>query len=333
MRVVVTQAGTVHTADYPDPELLPGHILVQTRCSAISPGTEMTAQRRKPEHPVVLGYSAMGVVQEVGEGVRHIQKGQRVACYGGPYVRHAETLLVPKHLAVPLEDHVDSGEAAFVGLGAIAIHALRQAGLQFGETVVVVGLGIVGQLVCQIANAASYRVIGFDLIESRCAKWESSGSAKACRSLQEVEAAVREATHNAGADAVIVCAGSKERGLIDSGLDWLRDRGSLVVVGDLKLEFDRERMFRKEAKLLISRAGGPGRYDRSYEKDGVDYPIGFVRWTEGRNMQEYVRLLSEGRLHVGSLITGRYPLHRIAEAYEQYAHCPQETLGLLVDYS
>jgi threonine dehydrogenase-like Zn-dependent dehydrogenase len=239
---------------------------------------------------------------------------------------------VPKNLVVTLPDKCDSKEAAFVGIGAIAIHALRQADLRFGESVVVVGLGILGQIAAQIADASGYRVIGFDLLAERCAKLSETCAAQACGREQDVREAIDSISSQQGADAVIVCASGANSGIIDQALRWIRDRGTIVIVGDVKTDFDRELMFSKEARVFISRAGGPGRYDDSYERKGVDYPIGYVRWTEGRNMAEFIRLLEEKRISIQALISHEMNLTTLAEAYEMLGKSPRDVLGVIVDY-
>jgi len=255
-----------------------------------------------------------------------------VACYGAPYVMHAEKLSAPKNLVTSIPDDVSEKDASFVGHGTIAIHGLRQAGLQFGETVVVVGLGIIGQIMCQIANAASYNVIGYDLLKDRCLHLEREGI-KYAHSIEVLEKSLEDLTNNQGVDAVILCAGGSNGELINNSLKWIRDRGKVIIVGDMNMNFSRERMFQKEAQMLISRAGGPGRYDASYEWESVDYPIGYVRWTEGRNMAEYIRLLSEGRVNIGPLITGSVPIDQAQDAYQAYSKYPGKTMGMLLQYT
>lgn len=334
MRIVTTQRGVIQTQTVQDPSCEDGHVVVDTVYSAISPGTEISAINRSKEieDSIVLGYSAAGIVKEVGAGVEHVRVGQRVACYGGPYVRHAEQIVVPRNLIVPVPDHVDLREASFVAHGAIAIHALRQSDLRFGETAVVVGLGILGQLLCQLANAAGFRVIGFDLMQERCEQLRASGAGTACVNAEELAEAIRERSDVAGADAVFICAGGKAGGLIDQALEWLRDRGKVVIVGDVKTEFNRNKLFAKEAQVIISRAGGPGRYDAVYEHGGVDYPIGYVRWTEGRNMGEYIRMLAEGRVSVGSMITSSVSVDEAARVYGQLMGDPGSQLGVVFSY-
>ncbi|KRF08070.1 alcohol dehydrogenase [Paenibacillus sp. Soil766] len=332
MKAVIAREGSVDIIDLEEPTLEANYVLVETAFSAISPGTEMLLKDMRSNEPISLGYSAMGQVREVGTGISHVKKGDRVACYGSPFVRHAELLKVPKHLVVPLPEQVDAHEAAHVGLGAIAIHALRQADLRFGESVLVVGLGILGQIVCQIAEASANIVIGMDRVAERAEKLTASGSRFVFDGEEDMVRNLPDITGGAGVDAVILCVGGGNSGMIDKALGWIRDKGKVVIVGDVSMAFNRELMFQKEAQILISRAGGPGRYLEDYERKGIDYPIGLVRWTEGRNMAEYIRLLAEGKLSIAPLISHILPLARIREAYDLYLEAPQQVLGVVVRY-
>ncbi|MFF2157653.1 zinc-binding alcohol dehydrogenase [Paenibacillus chitinolyticus] len=329
MKCVAAQHGKIVLRELEEPPLLPGHILIRTEYSAISPGTELSMLRRSGETPVELGYSAVGIVMRAGEGVRGLEPGQRVACYGAPYVRHAETLAVPANLAAPVPDHVRPEEAAFAGLGAIAIHALRTADLRFGESVVVVGLGILGNLTAQIASAAAIRTAGLDLDAGRAERLRMDG-VEGFADADELEAQLARVTGGLGADSVLLCVGGDGEPLINRAFGWLRDRGSVVLVGDVSAHFSRGQMFGKEARVLISRAGGPGRYDPMYERDNRDYPVGYVRWTEGRNTAEYIRLLAEGRISAAPLLTS-LPFGRAAEAYESFRGS-EPALGVLLRY-
>lgn len=332
MITVIAQEGEIKTVDRPKPQIEPNFVLVETAYSAISPGTEMGMKKKTGANPVKLGYSASGTVAEVGEGVLHVRPGDKVACYGAPFVHHAGFLLVPKHLVTRVPEVVPLEEAAYAGLGAIAIHALRQADLHFGENVVVAGLGALGQIVCQIAEAASFHVIGHDLIPFRCDKLREAGVGPVFHSPEEMEKHIDEQTNGVGVDAVVLCASGHLPELINASLRWIRDRGKIIIVGDLKMDFDRELMFGKEAQVLISRAGGPGRYDRQYEVAGTDYPIGYVRWTEGRNVAEFVRLLAANKLQVGSLISQIVPVEEAGRAYDRFAELPERTIGVVFEY-
>ncbi|MNC25676.1 putative L-galactonate oxidoreductase [compost metagenome] len=251
-----------------------------------------------------------------------------------PYVRHAEVISVPTNLVTKVPHHVKPEEAAFTGLGAIAIHALRIADVRFGDKVLVVGLGILGNLVAQIASAAACQTAAYDLSEERVQLLQGQmGIGPGFSSEEEVERFVLDETGGAGFDFILLCAGGPGKALINKSLEWLRDLGKIVIVGDLSMEFSRDLMFRKEAQILISRAGGPGRYDRRYEQDNLDYPIGFVRWTEGRNMDEYVRLLAEKRITVSPAITHRFALEEASAAYGIYQSGPsQGALATLIKY-
>lgn len=330
MKAVVAQLGKVTVADIERPSLPAGHVRIRTEYSAISPGTEMSIIKNSKEQQIVIGYSAVGLIAELGEQVTGLSVGQRVACYGAPYVRHAEELVVPSNLTAVVPEHVSPEEAAFAGLGAIAIHALRVADLRFGESAVVVGLGILGQIIAQISSAAANQVLGFDLNKDRVHQMRRHTN-HVYDNQEALEEQILTITGDYGADSVILCAGGPGEALINSSLKWIRDKGKVVVVGDLTMNFSRELMFGKEAQVLISRAGGPGRYDKGYEFENKDYPIGFVRWTEGRNVAEYIRLLAEQRISIQPLISRIVPLDRAADAYDQYG--PSSTImGTVLKY-
>ncbi|WP_229757636.1 zinc-dependent alcohol dehydrogenase [Paenibacillus marchantiophytorum] len=325
MRAVKGINGSAQLLELPPPEMIPQFVKVKTEYSVVSVGTELMMIQNSGD--ANLGYSASGIVEEVGEGVTHVVPGQKVACYGVP--AHREFLLVPKHLVTSIPEGVTLQEAAFVGIGAIAIHALRQASLSFGEAMIIAGLGILGQVIARIAHAASYRVIGLELMEERCRALEAIG-AKACRSQDELRRLVESDPSWLGADAVMLCASSRKHSMVDDAIGWLRDRGRVVIVGDTGTEFDRDLLFMKEASVHISRAGGPGRYEHTYEQQGVDYPLGYVRWTEGRNMGEFLRLIAEKRIDMQSLITNECALDELPSMYQSCLEKPQQSMGIVV---
>jgi NADPH2:quinone reductase len=333
LRALAAQNGSIIIREEEMPQIGDETVLIRTAYSTISPGTELTSVSRSGDRPAAIGYSAAGIVVQAGDKVkRELPIGQRVACYGGPYVRHAEYLAVHKHLVVPVPDHVKLEYASSVGLGGIAIHAVRQANLQFGETAVIVGLGIIGQLVARICRAACYRVIACDLVPARRQALAGIDGIHVCASPEDVQQAVADASSRLGADAVILCASGKQKELIDGSFDWIRDRGKIVIVGDLQMEFTRAKMFKKEAQVLISRAAGAGRYDSNYEALGFDYPVGYARWTEGRNLVEYIRLLSEGHLDISQVLTSHVALEDAHSVYAQYKNDPTSLLGAVIDY-
>lgn len=310
------------------PDVPDTYLLVQPDYSALSTGTELMLIRNKAT--TLLGNSGTGIVKQVGKEVTEASVGQRVALYG--VFAHAEYVLVPKHLAAPVPDHVDPIEAAFAGVATIAIQALRQADLRFGESLVVAGLGILGQLIAQIAHASEIQVFALDLLPERCDLLAKVGAGFVANSIDDLQRTVKLNTGGQGADCVMICASSKTDRMIDTGLEWLRDRGKIVIVGDTNTTFERNALFAKEATITISRAGGPGRGDPNYEKNGIDYPYGYTRWTEGRNLAEFVRLLAEGRLQIKPLITHQYSFREIEAAYRQSIDFPRNTLGVIIRY-
>jgi threonine dehydrogenase-like Zn-dependent dehydrogenase len=309
----------------------PSYILVKTLYSVISPGTELTILSNSENKRVHLGYSAMGEVVECGSEITDVKKGDLVACYGAPYVHHDEYLVVPKTLYARVPESVDPKEAALGGIGAIAIHALRIADLQFGETAVIVGLGVLGQLIAKIANAAAYNVIAYDLHQSRVEMLQDD-NIKSFSSIEEMEAAIQMETKSRGADAVLLCAGGKRSPLTHECLKWIRNKGKAVIVGDIEPDFPRDLMFAKEAQLLISRAGGPGRYDKVYEKEAMDYPYEYVRWTEGRNVEEYIRLVKEKRIDVQPFISEVIEFDEAPQEFEKLFNKESTTLTKLISF-
>lgn len=315
----------------PDIEGKPTYILVKTLYSAISPGTELGLLAASENRTIHLGYSAMGEVVDCGDEIIDVKKGDLVACYGAPYVHHDEYLLVPKTLYRKIPESVDKKEAALGGLGAIAIHALRVTNLQFGETMVIVGLGVLGQLIAKIAHAAAYNVIAYDQQESRVHMLESEGM-KTYTTISEMENAIQDETMQHGADAVLLCTGGKRSPLTLDCLKWIRNKGKAVIVGDIEPDFPRNLMFEKEAELLISRAGGPGRYDPVYEKAAIDYPYQYVRWTEGRNLGEYIRLIKEKWINVRPLVKEVIDFEQAPTEFEKLLNKESRTLTKLIRF-
>lgn len=332
MKYIGAQNGKISVFETESPVVEKNFVLVRTVYSAISPGTELTMAGMSQENTIGLGYSSAGVVVAVGEGVENIKEGDRVATYGAPYTGHREILSVPKTLCVKVPDGVDLKEAAISGLGAIAIHALRKADLAFGEICVVVGLGIYGQLIAQIAQNAGLVVLPLNRSEGRARLLEEVSGIRTYTTEYELEEAIREASGGKGADAVLLCVGGDSGYLTNKSLEWVRDRGKSVIVGDIQPIYDRGRMFKKEVDIVISRAGGPGRYDRSYELNAVDYPYGQVRWTEGRNVAEFIRLLQEKRIHVGKYVEGIANISDPMTAYGELSQKDSRHLTYLFQY-
>ena len=289
--------------------------------------------RAKLDTPVALGYSCAGVVREAGRGVEDFQVGDRVACAGMNYASHAETVFVPKNLAVKIPDGVSFDEAAFVTLGAIALQGVRTAEVKLGDAVAVIGLGLLGQLTVQILKAAGCRVIGIDLETSKVELAREFGCDAGVVRGDDVESAVKQFTDNFGADAVIVAAAADTNDPIELAGVIARDRAIISMVGAVRMDVPRKVYYEKELQLRLSRSYGPGRYDADYEERGKDYPIGYVRWTERRNMQEFLRLVAAKSVKLERLITHRIPIEQAEQAYDIITgKTRQNYLGILLTY-
>jgi predicted dehydrogenase/threonine dehydrogenase-like Zn-dependent dehydrogenase len=355
MKQVVLRGGQPTVAEHPAPSPAPGRVLVATAASVISSGTERTAVAsgggggslparaiRNPEliraglahlreHGLrrtldvargatapdsPLGYSCAGTVVDTG-GVGRFRPGQPVACAGAGFANHAEFVSVPANLVAPVPEPVPIEHAAFTTLGAIAMQGVRRAEPTLGERVVVIGLGLLGQLTVQILRAAGCRVLGMEPIEARRALAEELGAERAAAA-GDAEA-VRTWTEGLGADAVIITASSPSNSIVNEAIELLRRKGRVVAVGDIGLGLERPPLYRREADVLISTSYGPGRYDPTYEEQGVDYPFEYVRWTEGRNMEAFLQLLASGDVRVEPLVASTIPVERADEAYAQIA--------------
>ena len=300
---------------------------------AMREGIVNTAQAafNKLDEPMALGYSSAGIIIELGEGMDGFHVGQRVACAGGGYASHAEYAVVPRNLLAPIPDHLDFESAAFTTLGAIALHGFRLADPKLGETVAVIGVGLLGLMTLQIAEAAGCRAIGIDVDPKRVELAESLGLSACSR--DRAEDAVQAFTANRGADSVVICADTPSNDPVTLAGSIARDRANVVATGAVGLDFPRKVYFEKELSFVNSRSYGPGRYDPLYEEGGVDYPIGFVRWTEGRNLEAVVELLASGKMDVKPLITHRLPIEKAEEAYEIITGKKEEPfIGVLLTY-
>lgn len=362
------RSGETTVAEVPVPTPQKGEVLVRTAASLVSAGTERTLvsfaekslagkARSRPDlvrqvldkarreglvttveaafnrldQPMPLGYSSSGVIAELGEGVEGLRVGQRVACAGGNYAVHAEYAVVPKILVTPLPDSVDFEAAAFTTLGAIAMHGFRLAEPQLGERIAVIGLGLLGLLTVQIARAAGSAVLGIDLDPARVELAERLGVEAVVRS-QAVEAA-GAFSRGRGCDAIIICADTSSADPVELAGVIARDRARVVATGAVGLQIPRKIYYEKELSFVNSRSYGPGRYDPSYEEGGHDYPIGYVRWTEGRNMEAFVDLLASRQVNTGALVTHRFPIEQAPEAYEIITGRKKEPfLGVLLTY-
>ncbi|NJD60822.1 MAG: zinc-binding dehydrogenase, partial [Anaerolineae bacterium] len=283
------------------------------------------------DQPMPLGYSSAGVIEAVGEGLKSFKVGDRVACAGGGYAVHAEYELVPQNLLALLPEQVDFESAAFTTLGAIALHGFRLVGAQLGESVGVIGLGLLGLLTVLLARAAGCQVFGVDLDESRVRLAKELGATATLR--ENAALAALAFSHGCGLDNILICADTPSNDPVELAGEIARDRGRVVAIGAVGLSIPRKVYYTKELSFINSRSYGPGRYDPTYEEGGLDYPIGYVRWTEGRNLEAFVSLLAEGRVDVKPLITHRFPIAEAPSAYELITgKSKQPFLGVLLTY-
>ena len=281
----------------------------------------------------VTGYSAAGSVIGVGDGVEGFRVGDRVACAGAQSAHHAEIIRVPGNLTVAIPDGLPTADASTVTLGAIALQGVRRAAPTMGETFVVIGLGVLGQLTAQLLRANGCQVIGSDLDQTRIRLAMSLGmdfalSSDAPSDVDQVE----RLTGGVGADGVIIAASTPSSDVVSTAFKMTRRKGRVVLVGDVGLDIDRSDIYQKELDVFISTSYGPGRYDRSYEEHGLDYPVGYVRWTENRNMREYLRLLGIGVVRVAPLVGATYPLEEAQAAYGALRSESPRPVMVLLEY-
>jgi predicted dehydrogenase/threonine dehydrogenase-like Zn-dependent dehydrogenase len=357
-------------ADVPAPVCQRGRVIVRAAASLVSAGTErafvelgrkglvgkakerpdlvrkvvekvrsegllntLQSVREKLDESHALGYSAAGVVVEVGEGVTEFRAGERVACAGTGYAAHAELLSVPKNLCVRLPDGVDFESAAFATLGAIALQGVRLAEPTLGESAVVIGLGLIGQLAVQLLRANGCRVFGVDLDASRVELAKSLGADDGCASGEGVKDAVLRWSRGRGADAVLITAATQSDGPVELAGEISRLRGRVVAVGLVGMNVPRQVYFQRELTLRVSMSYGPGRYDPEYEERGHDYPLPYVRWTEGRNLEAFLDLAAAGSVRTAPLVTHRFRVEESARAYELISGDAREPyLGIVINY-
>ncbi|HKV41470.1 MAG TPA: bi-domain-containing oxidoreductase [Blastocatellia bacterium] len=347
------RTGKLEVEELPQPLVRPGGVVVRTAFSLISAGTERSAvetarnslvgkARSRPDlvKQVIdsvkreglasayqkvtarlnqikpLGYSTSGIVVEIGPGVSGFNTGDRVACAGAGYASHAEFNFVPANLCAKVPDGVFLEAACYATLGSISLHGIRQAEPRLGETVAVIGLGLVGQLTVQMLKAAGCQVIGVDPDPQACDRAIGSNADLVALDPTRARIACETLTDGRGADSVIITAGTKSNGPVELAGDLARDRARVVVVGLVGIDVPRHTYYQKEIELRLSRSYGPGRYDPQYEEKGIDYPIGYVRWTEQRNMDAFLRFVAGGKVDPVSLTTHRFKIEQAAEAYD-----------------
>src|SRR5215469_12221074 len=367
------KSGELTVLDVPAPACRPGGVLVRSLFSLISTGTEMMKMtearmsmvgkaRARPDQVrkvldsvaqqgavatykkvmnrldsyTPLGYSLCGVVVEVGRGAEGFRVGQLVAAAGNEHALHAEYNWVPVNLCAPVPSGVSPEHAAFATVGAIAMHGVRRAEVQLGETACVIGLGLVGQLAVRILVAAGVRVVGIDVISERCRLAEKAGALLCAGPTDEGIAALRQAlaeiTDGRGADHVLLAAGGSSNGPVEAAASLARDRARVVDIGKTRLDLPWNAYYDKELDVRFSRSYGPGRYDDRYELDGIDYPAGYVRWTERRNLECFLDLIARKEIDVESLVSGVFPVEQASSVYAELASGSLDAVGVLLKY-
>lgn len=369
MKQVLTSAEGIKVVDVPAPGVSEKTMLVRVEHSCISVGTEIAGVKaareplyrralRQPEKVlraltllrekgfaatvdrirsagsgVPLGYSAAGTVVACGADVTLFGPGDRVACAGSGIANHAELIEAPVNLAVKVPTTVDTASAATVALGAIALQGVRRAAPALGESVLVIGLGILGQLTVQLLKSNGCKVIGADLLEQRVQTGLASGMDYAANpGSDHYLSEILRLTDGYGADAVIVTAATPESGVINDAIRACRRKGRVIIVGDVGLDIDRSELYAREIDLLISTSYGPGRYDASYELEGRDYPLPYVRWTENRNMEAYLQLLANGKVRLEPIPTQINSIEDAVSIYREIQSGSSHNLLFLFSY-
>jgi predicted dehydrogenase/threonine dehydrogenase-like Zn-dependent dehydrogenase len=366
------KTGELTVLDVPAPVCRPGGVLVRSLFSLISTGTEMMKvseakmsmvgkARARPDQVrkvldsvtqqgavatykkvmnrldsyTPLGYSLCGVVTEVGRGAEAFRVGQLVAAAGNEYALHAEYNWVPVNLCAAVPKGVSPEHAAFSTVGAIAMHGVRRAETQLGDTACVIGLGLVGQLVVRLLIASGVRVVGLDVVEERCRQAEQAGAHLCAPPTDEgmaaVEQALAELTAGRGADQLLLAAGGSSNGPVEAAARLARDRARVVDIGKTRLDLPWNAYYDKELDVRFSRSYGPGRYDDRYELEGIDYPAGYVRWTERRNLECFLDLIARKEIDVESLVSGIYPVEEATAVYGDLAS-GSTAVGVLLKY-
>lgn len=369
-QVAQYQDGRLELQEVAAPQLVPGGVLVRTTCSIISPGTEkmkleqarmslLQKARARPdqvrkvldtartlgwksayekvknrlESPTPLGYSAAGVVEAVDPLNRRFRVGDRVACGGAECAFHAEYISVPDLLASLIPDGVEDWEAAYTTLAAIAMQGVRQTDSKIGDRILVIGQGLVGLLVTRLLQLSGARVLASDYDDSRLRIAETMGAERIVNpGVNSIADCVAEWTMGDGVDAVVICASGKGKGVADTAIASVRDRGLLVIVGNHDAELSWKTAYMKDIQVRYSKSYGPGRYDPSYEWGGIDYPIGHVRWTENRNFEACLQLMKTGQLDLTALTTRRAPFDTVLQVYEELVQPGNTDVGVVLEY-
>lgn len=369
MKQVFVKKGQIILEEIPAPVVSDNSVLVKVMYSCISAGTEMIGVnesgksliKKMVEQPKKVkialnmikvqgidsvlnkvkamdierptGYSASGIIIGIGKNIRDLKLGDRVACSGAGIAHHAEYIDVPRNLVMRVPKELSFDLASTVTLGGIAMQGVRRAGVALGEIVAVIGMGILGQLTMQMLKASGCRVIGIDIDDRRQQIAKDCGcdfifNSMKCDILKEVE----NVTEGYGVDVTIITAATNSSKILSEAFNICKKKGKVVLVGVIGKEFNREDMYKKELDFIISTSYGPGRYDAIYEEKGIDYPYAYIRWTENRNMEEYLKLVNEGKIVLNKLIERVYAIDEASAAYEELKNAEIKPLIVLLKY-
>jgi len=364
------KTGKLEVLDVPSPIVSPGGVLVKNVNSLISVGTEklvinlakkslISKALARPdlvkkvinkmkqeglaeayrqsmarlEELTPLGYSSAGEVLRVGQGAEEFKIGDRIACAGSNIASHAETIFVPKNLCTKIPENVSFEEASFGNVGAIALHGVRMGEPTIGEKVVIIGLGLLGQIALQILKANGCQVFCTDIDESKVKLAKELGAdGVAVMAKDDIIQRVKSFSGGIGADIVYIFASTYSNQPIEISGEIARERGRIVIIGEITINIPRKIYYEKELKVVVSRSSGPGIYDPSYEQRGIDYPISYVRWTLKRNIGEFLRLVNEKKIKLESLITHRFKIDEAMKAYEMILAGKERYIGVVLEY-
>jgi predicted dehydrogenase/NADPH:quinone reductase-like Zn-dependent oxidoreductase len=328
------RTGELRLVEVPAPALAPGQVLVQNhKVRQEGPLPTYRTVVNRLDSPQPLGYSCAGVVRSVADDVTEFAPGDRVACAGAGYANHAELITVPANLVAQVPDGLSLERAAYATLGSIAMQGLRIAEPSLGEVVVVVGLGLIGQLAVQLLTANGCRVLGVDIDERRIKQALDQGAEWGATPDSLSSGWSHPATDGLGVDFAVVAASSESAAPIALSANLCRPKGRVVVIGAVPLELDRRTFYEKELELRLSMSYGPGRYDRRYEELGLDYPLPYVRWTENRNLQAFLALAASGSIHPEQLDAETVAFEQAEAAYEELASGERKSLAVIFQYA
>ena len=369
MKQIFLSRKGIEVKEVPEPLVDKGKILIKNQYSCVSPGTEISSLnsikkstiRKIIEKPEIiksvidvlkkkgikntsgvvsrklgefyeLGYSSAGLVEKVGEGVKNFSAGDLVACSGGGFASHAEKILVPENLVVKTKKKENLHLYSTVALGSIAMHAVRRSKISIGEISLVVGLGFIGQITMQILRAAGVEVFGIDPNEDFLKKSKQCGFLNVFKSFEELSKKISREIYNIGFDSAIITASNKVDDLLNKTFRLCRKKSRVILVGDVDIKIDREEIYAKEIEFSISASYGPGRYDSTYENEGKDYPLEYVRWTLNRNMKSYINLIDSKKININNLIDKVEPIQNAKQVYSSF-EMKKRPISTLFKYS